>query len=127
MAMKTFLRILVVVPAIFFTLVGVRWAVDPGAAAAALGMTLQDGLGRSTQIGDIGGFFFATGMMMLGGLVTARRTWFYAPALLLALIAVFRTLAWLAHDAALAIPAIVVELSVAGILLFAASALTTKD
>lgn len=125
--MKTLLRILVVLPAIFFILVGVRWAVDPGGAAATLGMELQDGLGRSTQIGDIGGFFLATGMMMLGGLVTSQRTWFYAPALLLALIAVFRILAWLAHDAALAIPAIVVELSVAAILLFAASSLTSRD
>lgn len=125
--MKTFLRILVALPAIFFILVGVRWAVDPGGAAATLGMELQDGLGRSTQIGDIGGFFLATGMMMLGGLVTAQRPWFYAPALLLALIAVFRILAWLAHDAALAIPAIVVELSVAAILMFAASSLSAKD
>jgi hypothetical protein len=125
--MKTLLRILVALPAVFFILVGVRWAVDPGGAAATLGMTLQDGLGRSTQIGDIGGFFLATGMMMLGGLITRQRAWFYAPALLLALIAVFRTLAWLAHDAALAIPAIVVELSVAAILLVAASALTPED
>lgn len=125
--MKTLLRILVILPAIFFILVGMRWAVDPGGAAATLGMTLQYGLGRSTQIGDIGGFFLATGMMMLGGLITAQRPWFYAPALLLALIAVFRILAWLAHDAALAIAAIVVELVVAGILLFAASVLTSKD
>lgn len=125
--MKTFLRILVALPAVFFTLVGVRWAVDPVGAAAALGMTLQDGLGRSTQIGDIGGFFLATGMMMLAALVTERRTWFYAPALLLCLIAVFRTLAWLAHDAALAISAIIVELSVLAILLFASSRLAQKD
>lgn len=125
--MRIVLRILVILPAIFFILVGVRWAVDPGGAAATLGMTLQDGLGRSTQIGDIGGFFLATGMMILAGLVTSRSTWFHAPALLLALIAVFRILAWLAHDAALAMPAIVVELSVAAILLFAASSLASRD
>lgn len=125
--MKILLRILVVLPAIFFIMIGVRWAVDPGGAAATLGMTLQDGVGRSTQIGDIGGFFLATGMMMLGALVTAQRPWFYAPALLLFLIAVFRTIAWLAHGAALAIDAILVELIVASILLFASSRLASRD
>jgi len=125
--MKIVLRILVILPAIFFILVGVRWAVDPGGAAATLGMTLQDGLGRSTQIGDIGGFFLATGMMMLAGLVTGQRTWFFAPAMMLSLIAVFRIIAWLAHDAAFAMGPIAVEFSVAAILLFSASALTPRD
>ncbi len=121
--MKTVLRILVALPAIFFVTIGVRWAVDPHGAAAALGMTLQDGVGRSTQIGDIGGVFLALGLMMLGALVMAKREWFYAPALLLFLIGALRTLAWLVHGAALALDAIFVEVVVAGILLFASSRL----
>jgi hypothetical protein len=71
--------------------------------------------------------FLSMGFMMLIALVTAKRTWFYAPALLLSLIAVFRLLAWLAHDAALALDMIVVELVVAGILLIAASKLSPKE
>jgi hypothetical protein len=81
---------------------GLRWATDPGGAAAGLGMTLLDGVGRSSQIGDGGGLFLSMGVMILIGLVTSNRTWFFAPALVLGLIAVLRVLASLVHDAALA-------------------------
>jgi hypothetical protein len=118
--MKAVLRVLVTLTAVLFVVLGLRWAVDPGAAAATLGMPLLDGVGRATQIGDIGGLFLTLGIMMLLALVTARRTWFYAPALLLLLIALLRLLAWLLHGAALTPDAMAVELVVAGILLFAA-------
>jgi hypothetical protein len=123
--MKTVLRILVTLPAILFVVLGLRWATDPTGAAGALGMTLLDGIGRATQIGDIGGLFLALGFMILLALVTARRTWFYAPALLLVLIAALRLLAWLLHGAALTPDAIAVEVIVAAILLFASSRLAT--
>jgi NhaP-type Na+/H+ or K+/H+ antiporter len=67
------------------------------------------------------------GTMMLIALITAKRTWFYAPALLLSLIAVYRVLAWLVHDAALAMDMIIVELVVAVILLIAASKLSPNE
>lgn len=125
--MKLLLRVLVTLPAILFIVTGLRWAIDPGGAAAALGMTLLDGIGRSSQIGDVGAMFLSMGTMMLIALITAKRTWFYAPALLLSLIAVYRVLAWLVHDAALAMDMIVVELVVAVILLIAASKLSPKE
>ncbi len=125
--MKILLRVLVTLPAILFIVTGLRWAIDPNGAATALGMTLLDGIGRSSQIGDVGAMFLSMGFMMLIALVTAKRTWFYAPALLLSLIAVFRLLAWLAHDAALAMDMIVVELVVAVILLIAASKLSPNE
>ena len=125
--MKILFRVLVALPAILFVVTGLRWAVDPSGAAIALGMTLLDGIGRSSQIGDVGAMFLSMGIMMLIALVTAKRPWFYAPALLLSLIAVFRLLAWLAHDAALAMDMILVELVVAGILLFAASKLSSNE
>jgi hypothetical protein len=124
--MKTVLRILVALPAILFVVLGLRWAVDPGAAATTLGMPLMDGVGRATQIGDIGGLFLALGIMMLLALISARRTWFYAPALLLTLIATLRLLAWLVHGAALTPDAMAVELIVAAILLFASSRLSLE-
>jgi hypothetical protein len=125
--MKLLLRVLVTLPAILFIVTGLRWAIDPGGAAAALGMTLLDGIGRSSQIGDVGAMFLSMGTMMLIALITAKRTWFYAPALLLSLIAVYRVLAWLVHDAALAMDMIVVELVVAVILLIAASKLSPNE
>jgi hypothetical protein len=125
--MKILLRVLVTLPAILFIVTGLRWAIDPSGAATALGMTLLDGIGRSSQIGDVGAMFLSMGIMMLLALVTAKRAWFYAPALLLSLIAVFRLLAWLVHDAALAMNMIVVELVVTVILLIAASKLSSSE
>ncbi|MEZ5501521.1 MAG: hypothetical protein R3E50_02270 [Halioglobus sp.] len=124
--MKTFLRVLVALPAILFVVMGLRWITDPAGAATALGMTLMEGVGRSSQIGDVGAFFLSMGLMILIGLVTARRTWFYAPALILILTALFRLLSWLFHDAALALDMIVVEVVVASILFVAASRLSQE-
>ena len=125
--MKTFLRVLVTLPAILFFLMGLRWTVDPTGAATGLGMTLLDGVGRSSQIGDVGALFLSMGMMMLIALITAQRGWFYAPALMLSLVAVFRLLAWLIHDAALTLDMIVVEVLVASVLLFAGSRLSQEE
>lgn len=124
--MKTVLRVLVTLPAVLFVVLGLRWAVDPGAAAATLGMPLLDGVARATQIGDIGGLFLTLGIMMLLALASARRTWFYAPALLLLLIALLRLLAWLLHGATLTPDAMAVEIIVAAILLFAAPRLAVE-
>jgi hypothetical protein len=90
-------------------------------------MTLLDGVGRSSQIGDVGALFLSMGMMMLIALITAQRGWFYAPALMLSLVAVFRLLAWLIHDAALTLDMIVVEVLVASVLLFAGSRLSQEE
>ncbi len=125
--MKTLLRVLVMLPAVLFVMMGLRWITDPAGAATALGMTLLDGVGRSSQIGDVGALFLSMGMMMLLALITARRSWFYAPALMLSVVALLRLLAWLLHDAALALDMIVVEVVIASILLFAASRLSQGE
>ncbi len=121
--MKTVLRVLVALPAILFVVMGVRWAVDPAGAAASLQMTLMEGAGLSSQIGDVGSFFLALGIMMLLGLVTARGSWFQAAALLLALAAVFRVLAWLVHGAAFTPDKIIVEVVLTAVLLLASARL----
>jgi hypothetical protein len=125
--MKAVLRILVALPAVLFVVMGLRWITDPTGAATALGMPLLDGVGRSSQIGDVGALFLSMGSMMLLALITARRSWFYAPALMLSLVALLRVLAWLLHDAALALDMIVVEVVIASILLFAASRLSQGE
>jgi len=125
--MNRILRVLVALPGIFFVVMGLRWLVDPAGAAGNMDMELLDGIGRSTQIGDLATFFLALGMMILAGLITSQRRWFHVPALMLLGAAIFRVLAWLLHDAALAGQLIAVELVVACLLLFAASRLTARE
>jgi hypothetical protein len=119
--MNNSLRIAVAIPALTFILVGVLWLLDPARVAGELGMPLLDGLGRSTQIGDLAAFFFGGGLMVLIGLKTGNATWLHAPALLLGLTAIFRTVAWAIQGAPFATEQIVVELVVTALLVFAAS------
>ena len=125
--MNKLLKVLVVLPAILFIVIGLRWAVDPAGAAAALGMTLMEGVGRSSQMADVGTFFLAMGMLMLVAVITAKRAWFHVPALILFGAAIFRIVAWLFHDAALAADMIAVEVVVGGLLLVAAARLSTAE
>jgi|TARA_B110000495_G_scaffold160658_1_gene145067 hypothetical protein len=124
--MNSLLRALVALPAIGFLVIGLRWAIDPSSAASDLGMTLLSGVGRSSQIGDVGALFLSMGSMILIALTTGQRSWFYAPALMLSLIAVLRILAWLLHGAALTLDMIVVEVVVASLLLLASSRLSRE-
>ena len=119
--MNKALKIITCLPAVLFALVGLRWLVDPAGAAGELGMPLLDGIGRSAQIGDFGSFFITLSVLILLGVFTGRREWLYAPALMLGLAAAIRALAWGVYDAAFATSAIVVEVVVTAILLFAAS------
>ncbi len=114
--MKKILRVLVSLVALVLLVSGVRWLIDPSAAAGALGMTLQDGVGRSSQIGDMSAYFIAFGLFVLLGLVTVKRSWFYAPVIVLGLTAVFRIMAWLLHDAALAVDLIIAEIVIVSLL-----------
>lgn len=56
---------------------------------------------------------------MLIALVIERRSWYYPPMMLLTITAIGRIIAWLLHDAALAISQIMIEVTVALILLLA--------
>ena len=118
--MNKALRIITAVPGILFLGIAARWMFDPAGAAAQLGMPLLEGMGRSTQIGDLSGFFLAAGGMILLGVITLHRTWFYAVALLIGSTAIFRILAWLVHDAGLATESIAIEVVVTVLVLVAA-------
>ena len=124
--MNKILRFVVALPAIFFIVTGLRWVVAPAGVAAEFGMPLLEGVGLSSQIGDLGSFFLAGGLFVLIGLVTQKRSWFYASALMLGFTALFRVLAWLFHGAAFTPDMIAVELVVTGLLLFAASRLPAE-
>lgn len=104
----------------FFLLQGLQWLGTPEAAAGALGMPLLDGMGRSTQIGDISGFFLCLGGFALYGAYRQNGTWLRAAGILLGLVGVTRTIAWLAHDAPFAAVFISVEFIGGALLTFCA-------
>lgn len=124
--MNKILRVVVALPAVAFMVMGIRWVVAPAGMAPDLGMPLLEGAGLSTQIGDLGAFFVALSCYILIGIITLKRSWLYAAALLLGLTATFRVLAWLLHGATFAGESIGVEVVVTALLLFAASRITTE-
>ncbi len=117
--MNKILRGICCLPALLFIFMGIQWAIDP-AAAEGLGMTLMAGKGLSTQMGDVGSFFLAGGIITALGVITLEKTWFYAAALLVALAAVFRLLST-AYGAELVLEAIILEALLTALFLFAAS------
>ena len=125
--MNTLLRVLVVLPGIFFTVMGLMWLTAPASAAGALGMPLLDGVGRSTQIADLAVFFLAIGLMILLAATSLQGRWFQVPALMLLGAGIFRVLAWLIHDAALAVEPIALEVVVGCLLLLASSRLAERE
>ena len=111
------LRVVSGIMGLFFLMQGVHWILAPAAAAEALGMPLLDGVGRSTQIGDIGGYFIALGTMILLGAHGSNGQWLRGGALMLGGVAVIRSLAALLHDAAFTATFIGVEVVCAVVLL----------
>ena len=122
---------MVLIPAILFVATGIRWLVAPAEVAPSFGLTLSEGIGLSSQVGDLASFFITLGSCMLIALITELRSWYYPPMMLLAIAAIGRTIAWLLHDATLAVSQIMVEVTVALILLLASRRLpqevTTRD
>ena len=125
--MKNVLRIVAGLIGILFFLNGLQWIISPANVAASLGMPLLEGVGLSTQIGDLGSFFITVGAMTLIGAITTTRHWFYAPSMLLLVAALYRTLSTILYGAPFVMSAIVVEISVGLFLIFAGSRIATKD
>ena len=125
--MKNVLRIVAGLVGILFFLNGLQWIISPANVAESLGMTLLEGVGLSTQIGDLGSFFITVGAMTLIGAISTTRHWFYAPSMLLLVAALYRTLSTLLYGAPFVMSAIVVEVSIGLFLIFAGSRIETKD
>jgi hypothetical protein len=119
--MKKALKILAALPALLFIVFGLRWMIAPEGMAKELGMPLLEGMGLSSQLGDVGSFFLGGGIMVMIGIITERRDWLYAATLLVAGAAVFRTVAWLAHGAPFAVTSIAVEVTITVILIATAA------
>ncbi len=125
--MKNVLRIVAGLVGILFFLNGLQWIISPANVAASLGMPLLEGVGLSTQIGDLGSFFITVGAMTLIGAITTTRHWFYAPSMLLLVAALYRTLSTILYGAPFAMSAILVEVVVGLFLIFAGSKISIED
>ncbi len=119
--------LLVVLPGLLFIVLGLRWLVDPAGVAPTLGLTLETGLGLSSQVADLSAFFLVAGLSILIAVVTRSRTWFYPPVMLLLIAATGRLVAWLVHGAAFALQMIVFEVAVAALLLIASRYLPERN
>ncbi len=102
--------VFLILPAVFFLFTGFQWLVSPETAADALMMPLLDGAGRSSQMGDIGGLFLGMGLVVMSAVVTRKGDWLLPISIILAVIAVFRLLAFALHDATLIPQMIAVEI-----------------
>jgi len=125
--MKNVLRIVAGLVGILFFLNGLQWIISPANVAASLGMPLLEGVGLSTQIGDLGSFFITVGAMTLIGAITTTRHWFYAPSMLLLVAALYRTLSTILYGAPFVMSAIIVEVVVGLFLIFASPRIATED
>ena len=121
--MNPLLRFLATIPAFLFIASGLNWVINPESAADAIGMPLLDGIARSSQIGDTGAFFMGCGLMMVLGLIRKEKIWLQAPAIIIALAIIYRTLATLLHGAPFAGTFVAIE-AISVILLFVAAKAT---
>ena len=109
--MNKFLVVLNAINGILFIAIGLLWVISPYEAGANFGiLEISEGLGRSSLIGDVGSYFFCIGLMMILAAYTLRSIWFYAPAMLLGVTALFRVISWAAHDAPFATQFIIIEI-----------------
>ena len=125
--MNKFLVVLNVINGILFIGIGLLWVISPYEAGANFGiLEISEGLGRSSLIGDVGSYFFCIGLMMILAAYTLRNIWFYAPAMLLGVTALFRVISWAAHDATFATQFIIIEILLITLLLVTSKRMSSQ-
>ena len=80
--MKNVLRVIAGLAGTLFFLNGLQWIINPATVAESLGMPLLEGVGLSTQIGDLASFFLVVGIFSLIGAYTKKPYWLYTTAAL---------------------------------------------
>lgn len=125
--MNRFLVVLNAINGILFIGIGLLWVISPYEAGANFGiLEISEGLGRSSLIGDVGSYFFCIGLMMILAAYTLKSIWFYAPAMLLGVTALFRVISWAAHDATFATQFIIIEILLITLLLVTSKRMSSQ-
>ena len=112
---------------VFMLFSAVNWLIDPEQAAAGLSMTLLEGEGGNTQIGDFTSFFFTAGLMAVIGAYRNEHIWLYTTVSLLGSAAVFRISAGLFHGTEFLTSAIIFEIISSILLLISASRIKSEN
>jgi hypothetical protein len=101
---------LLLIPGLLMLMSAIGFLVQPEQAVESLGMILLDGIGRSSQVGDMGAFFACTAGFVFYGVAKTEPGALYASAALLISAAAYRIAAWLLHEAQFAAEFIAVEI-----------------
>jgi len=112
---------------VFMLFSAVNWLLDPEQAAAGLSMTLLEGEGGNTQIGDFTSFFFTAGLMAIIGAYRNEHIWLYTTVSLLGSAAVFRISAGLFHGTEFLTSAIIFEIISSILLLISANRIKSEN
>jgi hypothetical protein len=106
---------------VFMLLQAFLWLIDPLSAAQSLSMSLLEGEGGNTQIGDFTSFFFTAGLMATIGAYRSEHLWLYTTISLLGSAAIFRISAGLFHGTDFLTSAIAFEIIASILLLISAN------
>ena len=110
----------------FMLLQAFLWLIDPLSAAQGLSMSLLQGEGGNTQIGDFTSFFFTAGLMAIIGAYRSEHLWLYTTISLLGSAAIFRISAGLFHGADFLTSAIAFEIIASILLLISANKIKSE-
>lgn len=111
---------------VFMLLQAFLWLIDPLSAAQSLSMSLLEGEGGNTQIGDFTSFFFTAGLMAIIGAYRSEHLWLYTTISLLGSAAIFRISAGLFHGADFLTSAIAFEIIASILLLISANKIKSE-
>ena len=111
---------------VFMLLQAFLWLTDPLSAAQSLSMSLLEGEGGNTQIGDFTSFFFTAGLMATIGAYRNEHLWLYTTISLLGSAAIFRISAGLFHGADFLTSAIAFEILASILLLISANKIKSE-
>ena len=111
---------------VFMLLQAFLWLIDPLSAAQSLSMSLLEGEGGNTQIGDFTSFFFTAGLMATIGAYRSEHLWLYTTISLLGSAAIFRISAGLFHGADFLTSAIAFEIIASILLLISANKIKSE-
>ena len=111
---------------VFMLLQAFLWLIDPLSAAQSLSMSLLEGEGGNTQIGDFTSFFFTAGLMATIGAYRSEHLWLYTTISLLGSAAIFRISAGLFHGADFLTSAITFEIIASILLLISANKIKSE-